>query len=177
MGQYLHFGIATEIRIEKVDYSLEEMKQEINKTFPIEMFDHSEEEEMFYFNLKSEILEKHLLEFLKEQFENFKVIENEYETTLLNDIKKMTGEEIIAYPKTIHYSSCYQYTSDSRLGDCRYLFEEMKGKPFFQIDCWAYQSVGKTFIECTHNFFSMIRSLVEKSSQNPLAKVFYVDLQ
>lgn len=174
MGQYVYITIATKIIARKTgkfyfgckEYSVREIKDRLEETFCMDLYDIYENEEYVGFLLKKGILEKYLYDFLYEQ--SFHLFCGEQIRAELDQIKNIDEEIILDMFRNeelnyFHYMNFDVMKSDYLAYDLEIYSEGIN-----------YLSDGKIYMECYSEFFQYINKMIRKSSSNPLKDTVYV---
>ncbi len=106
MGTYLVTGIVQRIAIDKTrirypDITIDKIKNELQGELNLDFYNFSEDIEGYYFEIKPEILENNLVEFLTTQFKMYRNPPDTHMLDVIDQLGKVTGsEEIIALAKS-----------------------------------------------------------------------------
>lgn len=172
MGRYLDCGIATKITILKDGgylkrrYSKEEILEEIGKELNLNIYNVEESEKEVCLNIKENILEDNIVDFITEQLNELKDRDEYIEEDLgkLQKIKGLNYSEImeIANQKSIYV---LQYLEGCRFAnDITYITDKF----IAYADIISFIGNGKIFMEEYYRIFYYIRNLIIKSSKNPI---------
>lgn len=174
MGQYVYITIATRLIAKKSgnfyfgskEYSAEEIKERLEETFCMDLYDVYENEEYVGFVLKNGILEKYLYDFLYEQ--SYQLFCGDQIRAELDLIKDMDEEIILNMLRNeelnyFHYMNFDVMKSDYLAYDLEIYSEGIN-----------YLSDGKIMMECYSELFQYINKIIRKSSHNPLKDTVYV---
>ena len=172
MGRYLNCGIATKITILKnkyfsiEKYSKDKILEEMEKELDLSIFNVEENDEEVILNIKEEILENNIVDFINEQLNDLKNRDKYIKEALekLQEIKGLSFSEIMetAYNKNIYV---LQYLEGCLVAnDISYITKKF----IIYADVISYIGNGKIFMEECYNIFYYIRNLIIKSSKNPI---------
>lgn len=168
MGQYLSCGIATEIIVEKRWDSTEKILEKMKNKIDLNIYDISQDDKYICLSIKEDIFEKYAIPFIEEQLEPVKNnLTTEKELRSLKNFEELKGKSYEELIKISNEKSNYffQRTEGNRVcNDVSYLTD---GNIAYA-DVINYISDGKIFMECYHDIFDYIRSLMIKSSTNPI---------
>lgn len=176
MGQYIYVNIATNMIIEKEGrylhgkryFQYDDIERELKEKFNFNLYNHQQDETYIYYNIKEEVLEKYLYDFLYEQSE-YLLYSQQMKEDLLK-IKGKKGSEIINSIKRdeldyIHYFEYSYLKSYYFMKDCHIYLEGI-----------CYLSEGEAYFECWYEFFNYIHMQIRKSSKNVLKDAVYLEL-
>ncbi len=177
MGQGLYYGIVTGLLISPQHHSPEEIQNEIEKAFP-NMFEAAEsEDETLIYLLKSEFLGNHFQDFLREQFALMGVLEDQRSQEYITQMDGMTGTEIMENIKSRDISEVLLFYSITGRRGSSDLLPQWKNCPTIQLEVLGYASLYKAYIECGYRQLSlMLGRLIQQTSENPLGKLFFMDV-
>lgn len=175
MGQYLSFGIAKSIIIDKEGYPKEKVLKKIEKSIDLNIFKQPEETEKYLIlDLKEDIMEKYAIKFIEEQLE---IAEENTEEKISNNncIKELENKK---YAELMEIAEQKKYLNFQFLEGCivtndvSYLTD---GLTAFA-DIIIYLSDGKIIMECYNAIFRYIRNQIIKNSANPIKTAMVVSI-
>ena len=149
MGQFLATGIATQIAVKKkhlkkAEITAEQLQEKIQQNFyfPAELYEMSENEEFYSFQLKEAVLSKQLIPFLKTVYPL--LYDNPvYYRDIFPKLESMQPSEWLAWAKS-KPEEAFQF---DEYGGCDYLREGFTDIDIYY-ECLMLAMEGKIVMEC-----------------------------
>lgn len=174
MAQYVYITIATKIIVKKTgkfyfgskEYTAQEIRERLEQTFCMDLYDIYENDEYVGFVLKSGVLDKYLYDFLYEQ--SFHLFCGEQIRAELNFLKNLDEENILNMLR--NEELCYFHYMNFDVMKSDYLAYDLE----IYSEGINYLSDGQIKMECYSELFQYINKMIRKSSSNPLKDTVYV---
>lgn len=174
MGQYIYLTVATNIvvakekRFNKEIPNIKNVKEELGKYFCMDLYDEYEDEESIGFELKKDVLDKYLYDFLVEQSHLLRYGDKVREDVL--KLKSRDPEEMLQMIRDCHLDFIHYQDND-------YMYQRYfsDGLPVY-LEGITYLSEGKALLECYHELFEYIHFLIRRGFKNPLKDTVYVTI-
>ena len=168
MGTYMDTGLIIKFTVEKsnlefFDNGLEDVKKELESQYyyNLDLYEQSEIDSFYVFELKSEVIENGLIPFLKEIYPKLYVQAsyNKYCKDVLDDLLNLSKEDIVEYSKT-QSKIPFQY---DKYVNSDYIYGNFGKKVVVKYDSIALYSDGKIIIESTPEQFKFFTYCIVKA--------------
>lgn len=171
----LNCGVATCISIKKGGYSTEEILEDLRLSMNLDIFDIEDKEEYLYLNIKEDIFEDNIIDFIKSQITiaGKKYLERDFK--FLEEFKGKTLDEMIEYSKDYNRLPFYHsngYFSISN--DISYIFTNIRCSA--TADMVTYITEGKIIMECWFSIFKYLREKLVNATDNILKDALFLTI-
>lgn len=176
MGQYLACGVATCINISKNGYSKERILDDLKLKMNLDIFNVIDDEKVMCLELKKDIFENNIIDFIKSQVKDIEDYRRERELEYLDELKGKNMDEMIEYSK--HYNRRPFFYSEGYFNVCNivsYIFTDVNCDA--TIDMVSYISDGKIIMECWFDIFDYLRDKLVKATDNPLKDALFITIE
>lgn len=172
---YLNCGVATCISIKKDRYSTEEILEDLKLNMNLDIFDIQDEEKYLYLNIKEDIFEDNIIDFIKSQITIAGNTDLERDFEFLEGFEGKTLDEMIEYSKNYNRMPFYHsrgYFSISN--DISYIFTNIQCNA--TADMVIYISEGKIIMECWFSIFKYLREKLVNATDNVLKDALFLTI-